>query len=304
VIEAKTSPATGLTGLLVNKKARLSARVRDLPKVVLANHGIELGPIAWVKRPKGLLGAVDALLERGVDRLIVGGGDGTLSTVAARLAHRNVTLGVLPLGTANDFARTLGIPSDLDAAAAIIASGHVRLVDLGLANDAYFLNVASLGMSVSATSQLSPEMKRWFGSFAYFYAGARAFTLHPTFHLRVQNGPDSVETTAHQLVVGNGRFYGGGVLVARQSSLEDGMLHAYALGTRGRWDLLRTIALLRMGVPIDRPGDCFLRTAALEVETWPTLAVNCDGEIRTRTPVKFTVEPKALRVLAPLVGLG
>jgi diacylglycerol kinase (ATP) len=294
-----TPSGTGLNGLLVNRRARLGSGPKRLTQAALENLGIKLEAIAWVKRPSGLLKAVDALLERGVDRLIVGGGDGTLSTVAARLAHRPITLGILPLGTANDFARTLGIPSNLEAAAAVIAAGTVRLVDLGRANEAYFLNVASLGMSVSATSQLSPWIKRKLGSFAYLYAGARAFTLDPTFRIRVQNGPDSVETFAHQLVVGNGRFYGGGVLVSRQSSLEDGMLHAYALGTRGRWDLLRTIALLRMGVPIDRPGDCFLQTPSLQVETWPVLAVNCDGEIRTRTPVKFAVEPKALRVFAP-----
>ena len=292
----------GLTGLLVNNRARRAGLSSRLPLVVLERHGIKPVATAWVKRPKGILPAVDALLARGVDRLIVGGGDGTLSTVAARLAHRDLTLGVLPLGTANDFARTLGIPPDLDAAAQIIADGRVRLVDLARANDAYFLNVASLGMSVSATSELSPFAKRWLGSMAYLYAGARAFARHPTFRVRVRNGPDSIETFAHQVVIGNGRFYGGGVLVSQQSSLEDGMLHAYALGTRGRWQLLRTVALLRMGVPIDRPGDFFLQTTELQVETWPVRKVNCDGEIRTSTPVTFSVEPRALRVFAPAVA--
>ena len=134
---------------------------------------------------------------------------------------------------------------------------------------------------------------------AYLYAGARVFARHRTFRVRIANGPDSIETSAHQFVVGNGRFYGGGVLVAKQSSLEDGMLHAYALGTRGRWDLLRTVAMLRLGVPIDRPGDFFLQTAEVRVEPSPRLKVNCDGEIRALTPVTFSVEPGALKVLAP-----
>jgi diacylglycerol kinase (ATP) len=302
VTEAQPSPTAGRTGLLINTRARLALRTKRDVVQALKRRGIDPGPIARVRRPRSLGRAVDALLDLGVDRLIVGGGDGTLGAVAARLAHRNIDLGLIPLGTANDFARTLGIPTDLDASAEVVASGNVRLVDLARANDAYFLNVASIGMSVSATAELSPGIKRRFGSIAYLYAGALAFTRHLTFRVRVQNGPDSVETTAHQIVVGNGRFYGGGVLVARQSSLEDGMLHAYALGTRGRWQLLRTIALLRMGVPIDRPGDHFLRTPSLSVETWPALPVNCDGEIRTRTPVTFAVEPEALRVLAPIAG--
>ncbi len=154
-------------------------------------------------------------------------------------------------------------------------------------------------MSVSAMDELSPRLKRWLGPMAYFYAGARAFARHPTFRFRGRVGSDTIESSAHQIVVGNGRFYGGGVLVATQSTLEDGVLHAYALGTRGRWQLLWTIARLRLGVPIERPGDFFIPTTLLQVETWPALPVNCDGEIRTRTPVTFSVDPGALRVLAP-----
>ena len=293
------STSTALTGLLINRRARLGRRLDGEVLASLGRRGITPGPIVRVRHPRGLHRAVDTLLALGVERLIVGGGDGTLGAVAARMAHRDTILGVLPLGTANDFARTLGIPVDIDAAAGVIGEGQVRLVDLGRANDAYFLNVASLGMSVAATSGLSPAIKRRFGTLAYLYAGALAFTRNPTFRVRVRNGPDSIETTAYQIVVGNGRFYGGGVLVARQSSLEDGMLHAYALGTRGRWHMLTTIAMLRLGVPIDRPGDHFLQTPALRVETWPALKVNCDGEIRTTSPVTFAVEPKALRVFAP-----
>ena len=294
----------GPTGLLINSGSRLASRTEALVIRSLRDFGINQGPVARVKNPRSLLRAVDALLSLGVSRLIVCGGDGTVSTVASRLAHRAIDLGVIPLGTANDFARTLGIPTDVAGAVGVVAGGKVRLVDLARANDAYFLNVASIGMSVAATSQLSPASKRRLGSIAYAYAGFLAFTRHLTFRVRVRNGPDSVETSAHQVVVGNGRFYGGGVLVSGQSSLEDGMLHAYALGTRGRWQLLRTIALLRMGVPIDRPGDHFLQTPMLSVETWPSLKVNCDGEIRTRTPVTFAVEPKALRVLVPDPGAG
>ena len=287
------------TGLLINNRARLGFGVQGVVLRALRREGIRPAFAVRVKHPRGLTAAVDALLNKGVDRLIVGGGDGTLSMVAARLAHRPIELGVIPLGTANDFARTLNIPRRLDASARVIARGQVHRVDLARANDSYFLNVASLGMSVLATDELSPWIKQKFGSLAYLYAGARAFTRHPTFRFRGRVGPDTIESSAHQIVVGNGRFYGGGVLVARQSTLEDGVLHAYALGTRGRWQLLWTLAMLRLGVPIDRPGDFFIPTTSLHVETWPPLAVNCDGEIRTRTPVTFSVEPGALRVLAP-----
>ena len=155
-------------------------------------------------------------------------------------------------------------------------------------------------MSVSATAQLSAWIKRRFGGMAYVYAGARVFALHRTFRVRVVNGPevDRDERPSgrrrQRPVLRRRRARGAG-----QSTLEDGMLHAYALGTRGRWQLLRTLAMLRLGIPIDRPGDFFLQTASLRVETIPGLNVNCDGEIRARTPVTFSVEPGALKVLAP-----
>ena len=155
-------------------------------------------------------------------------------------------------------------------------------------------------MSVATTSRLSLRMKRWLGPVAYSVAGAMAFARHPTFWARINTPAGAAEGMVHQVVIGNGRFYGGGVLVATESTLEDGMLDVYTLGMRGRWQLLRTMALLRFRVPLKRPGDVFLRSPTAFVETRPTgKRVNLDGEIRTRTPVTFKLVRKALRVLTP-----
>jgi diacylglycerol kinase (ATP) len=287
------------TALLINARSRLGLRAERQVAEALRRRGLALGQVARVRRPGRLSRVVSTLLDRGIDRLIVGGGDGTLSTVAPLLARRECLLGVLPLGTANDFARTLGIPTTLAEAAAVAAGSHARAVDLARANDAYFLNVASIGMSVAALDALSPWLKRRLGPAAYAVAGARAFFRHPTFHARLRCGDAEFAGEAHQVVVANGRFYGGGVLVARRSTLDDGALHAYALGTRGRWELLRTLALLKLHVPLDHPGDFFFEARALRVEAHPTRPVNLDGEIRTQTPVEFAVVEGALRVLTP-----
>src|SRR4051794_31585901 len=133
-------------GLLINARARLGQQAEAAATESLRRHGLELVRTVRVTRPKRLASAVDALLDLDLDRLIVGGGDGTLSTVAPRLASRRVALGVLPMGTANDFARSLGIPADVEGAAEVAAGDHTEAVDLARANDAYFLNVASVGM--------------------------------------------------------------------------------------------------------------------------------------------------------------
>jgi diacylglycerol kinase (ATP) len=290
----------GRTALLINARSRLGYRAGAVVTSALRRHGLELDKVLRVRRPSRLRDAVEVLLDLGIDRLIVGGGDGTLGTVASRLTLRPVLLGIIPLGTGNDFARTLGIPFDLARAAEIAAGSHVSPIDMARANGSYFLNVASIGLSVATTRLMSYRLKRWFGPAAYVFAGAVAFARHPTFHARLDTPGGSSELRVHQLVVGNGRFYGGGVLVSGGSTLTDGTLAIYTLGARGRWALLQTVALLRLGVPLDRPGDIFLQSPEVYVTTQPTgLGVNLDGEIRTRTPVRFSVVPGALQVLTP-----
>ena len=285
-------------GLLMNSRSRHADQAQASIIEALRASGLHLVQALRVTHPKKLAKAAESLLDQGIGRLIVGGGDGSISTVAPLVAARSVRLGVLPLGTANDFARTLNIPADLDAAAQVAAGDHVEPVDLARANDVVFLNVASIGMSVEAMHKLSPGMKRALGPIAYVVAGARAFFGHQLFKFRMK-GWDDQQGSAHQVVVANGRFYGGGVLVAQDSTLDDGKLTAYCLGCRGRWELLRTIALQKMQFQIERPGDAYVRATTLRVETWPSLPVNLDGEIRTRTPVEFSVEEKALSVLVP-----
>ena len=107
--------------------------------------------------------------------LILGGGDGSVSSVVDFLAHHDTLLGLLPLGTANDFARTLGIPQDIEGACKTIAEGKLVDIDLGLAGDNYYVNVASVGLGVEATRDLSPWLKRSTGPLAYPVAAIKTF---------------------------------------------------------------------------------------------------------------------------------
>lgn len=294
----RTTPEPGRAALLINALARLGSRARHARDALRA-HGLRVDRIVSVRSPSRMGRVVDGLLAEGFDRLVVGGGDGTIGAVASRLAGTDCLLGVLPLGTANDFARTLGIPRDLEAAAALAAGSSIRTVDVARADGASFLNVASMGMSVMLIGELSHGLKRWLGPAAYAVAGARVFLRHPTFQARIVTQAGAIECEVHQIVVANGRFFGGGVLVARDSSLDDGALFVYGLGARGRWQLLSTLTLLMLRIPLDRPGDFFFKTNAVRIETIPGLRVNLDGEIRAATPTTFEVVPGALRVLAP-----
>jgi YegS/Rv2252/BmrU family lipid kinase len=289
----------GRAALLINARSRLGARAEEAVEAALRREGLTLERVARVRRPERLRDAADDLSGLGVGRVIVGAGDGTLGPVAARLAARGVALGVIPLGTANDFARALAIPTDLGRAAAVAAGSHARRIDLAVANGVPFLNTASIGLSV-ATTRVPERLKRWLGPAAYALAGALAVLRHAPFEVRLESPGGSVEQRVLQVVAGNGRFFGGGDLVAGGSTLDDGMLVIYTLGARGRLRLLRTVALLRLQFPLDRPGDAFFSVTEALVTTRPArLPVSLDGEVRTETPVRFAVRPGALLVLTP-----
>ena len=147
-----------------------------------------------------------------VDLVIVGGGDGTLNAAVDGLVDTQLPLGILPLGTANDLARTLGIPTSLEAACEIIAKGQAQRIDLGWVNGKHFFNVASMGLSVQITQMLTKETKRRWGVLAYAITALQAIWQARPFSAEIRiNGGKPISVRTVQIAVGNGRYYGGGM---------------------------------------------------------------------------------------------
>jgi YegS/Rv2252/BmrU family lipid kinase len=258
-----------------------------------------------VRDPVRLPETVRDVLDDGSEYrlLILGGGDGSVSSVVDFLAHHHVVLGLLPLGTANDFARTLGIPSDIEGACQTIAAGKMVDVDLGLAGDNYYVNVASVGLGVEATRALSPWMKKSVGPLAYPAAAIKAFLNHKPFSARLTFPDGDHEPVEHerllQVAVGNGRFYGGGMVVAPESGIDDRSLDVYAIELGRHRDLIGVARYLKSGDIIRSESVGHYQTERVRLETEPDLAVNIDGEVVTRTPQDFSVVRNALKVLVP-----
>ena len=289
--------------LIVNTRSRTGERAFFQALDHLQEMHVPLGVTYPIRDPARLPEAVQEVLGDGYEFLILGGGDGTVSSVVDFLADRGTLLGLLPLGTANDFARTLDIPEDIEEACKLIANGKVVDIDLGLAGDNFYVNVASVGLSVEATRALSPWLKKSTGPLAYPVAAIRAFLKHEPFSARLTFPEGDHEPVEYdrllQVAVGNGRFYGGGMIVALESGIDDKTLDIYAIDLGRRRDLIGAVRYLKSGDFIKTDGVHNFRTPRVRLETDPDLPVNIDGEVVTRTPQDFSVAQNALSVLVP-----
>lgn len=275
--------------------AQAQAELHRLDVPVAAAHAVTSGA--------ELARRLDEVIDAGHDLVVVGGGDGSVGCAAARVAGSHTTLGILPLGTANDLARTLHLPSDVAAACAALADGKVVDIDLGRADGQAFVNVASVGLSVGVTRALSPRLKRRLGPLAYPVATARAYRGHQPFSARLEFPEGDHEplelTDLLQVAVGNGRHYGGGNAVSPGAGIDDHALDVYAI-TRGRLREHLSIArLLKDGSLVEHDRVVHVTTRSVRLGTDPVGAVNLDGEISGRTPTLFEVERNAVHVVVP-----
>lgn len=290
--------------LVVNTASRTGRNAFEQARLELARGGLELVAAHAVADPARLRDVIDDVLALDVDLLVLGGGDGTVSSVARRLADAGGTvLGLLPTGTANDLARTLEVPVDLAAACRTVLQGKVVDIDLGTVAGRSFVNLASVGLSVGVTTVLSPLLKRRLGSVAYPVAALRAYRAHVPFAARLEfPDGDHASVELHdllQLAVANGRFYGGGNVAAPDAGIDDHLLDVYAIP---RGTLLQRLGVARhfvSGAFTARDHVVHLTTRSVRLSTDEPMPVNVDGEVETSTPQTFGVRRNALRVVVP-----
>ena len=298
------SPRLDDVALVVNGGSRKGQEAGQLARERLAAAGG--GDVRLYAAPDGsrLLATLDEALASGPSMLVVGGGDGSVGAAAGRVAGSDTQLGVLPLGTANDFARTLEIPADLDGAVRAIVDGRVVDIDLGRAGEHPYLNVASLGLSVATTARLTARMKKRLGPVAYPVAAARAYRSHQPFSVRIEF-PDGDHPTLEvadvlQVAVGNGRHYGGGYTVAPGAGIDDGTLDVYCIQKGRLRDHVSIARLFKTGDFVEHEKVHHAVTQAVHVVTDPPQPVNLDGEVLATTPLTFRLERNAVHVVVPV----
>lgn len=213
--------------LLVNRHSRHGQKNISQAVERLKSLGLQLMEES-IEDPMKVSDAIRNYRQQ-VDLVIVGGGDGTLNAAVDGIVDTQLPLGVLPLGTANDLARTLNIPTSIPEACQVIAAGQTRRIDLGWVNGKHFFNVASLGLSVQITQKLTKEAKRRWGVFAYAATAIQVVWQSRPFRAEIRLNGEPIEVKTVQIAVGNGRYYGGGMAVTHDATIDDQTLDLYSL---------------------------------------------------------------------------
>jgi lipid kinase YegS len=257
--------------------------------------------VTWEAGDSGLF-AAQAVAE-GIDTVIAGGGDGTVNEVLNGLASvegQTSALGVIPLGTANDFARSAGIPLQLEAALRVAVETEPVAVDVGRSGDRAFMNVATGGFGTEVTVNTDPKLKRMLGGAAYFITGLGRFSeLEPVeVHLK---GPDlDWHGKILVLAVGNARQAGGGHVLCPEAVLDDGMLDVGILPDVPEGQQAEAIgALMTKGLQAVKDAALYWRVPWVDVDAPKGLYVNLDGEPTHATHHRFEIEPGRLKLHLP-----
>ncbi len=301
------TPATGPAAvqrsylMLVNPSAGGGRAGKRLPEIedAMSSAGLRYRVVLTSD-----LNHAEAEAEAGVaaaETPVVVSGDGMIGRIGGFLADRDTALGIIPGGRGNDLARVLGIPTEPAAAVANLAAGNLRRIDVGEANGARFLCIASCGFDSDA-NRIANEARFVKGPLVYAYAALRAlaqwkparFTLHADdgFH----------EIVGYSVAAANSQAYGGGMFVAPEAQLDDGLLDVVTTSEVSRLRFIGGLPSVFRGEHLTKPEVGCFRTAELRIEADRPFSVYADGEHLTELPVTIKLRAAALDVIAPGAG--
>ena len=287
--------------LLLHKKSCTRPEVKQAIKHVREKSVDISVRIPWGRKDQKLF--IKQAIKSGVTRFIAGGGDGTINGVVNVLMKqkkiRKLSLGIMPLGTANDFARGAGLPmEDITSALFHAATGEATPIDIGRVNKNYFINVASGGFGAEVTATTPQDLKKALGGAAYTLMGlVKALNLKPYSGKMILPDGTVIEGSMMNITVANGRFAGGAFEVAPRASLTDGLLDLVVLSSANVADLQKIAA--EIADPLNE-NNKFLRYRQLKsfvIKADRPLNINLDGEPAIASRFEFQTHPDALAVV-------
>lgn len=232
------------------------------------------------------------------DQILIAGGDGTINLcVNAMIKHGiDLPIGILPAGTANDFAYYFGIPEDMDEMLKIAMGNHYTKADVGLVNGKYFVNVAAIGQVVGVSQKTNPALKDTIGIFAYYLKGLQEVQELKPIPVKLTAGDKVYEEDMYFMIVMNGKSAGGFKQISPESEINDGLLDVFLFRPIRPLDMAPLFMKLIKGTHHESPEILNFKTDKLIVESAETMATDVDGEKGPELPLVFSVIRDRLQI--------
>jgi YegS/Rv2252/BmrU family lipid kinase len=229
---------------------------------------------------------------------VVMSGDGLIGAIGGALAGSSAPLGVIPGGRGNDFARAVGIPTEIPDAVANLLAGHEREIDVGEANGEHFLCIASTGFD-SECNRLANETKVVRGNLVYAYSALRTLASWRPADFVVTVDGERHEHRGYSVAIANSKAFGGGMLVAPDAEIDDGLYDVVLTGEESKLGFVRNLPKVFKGTHVELDAITVLRGAEVEISASRPFEVYADGEHLTDLPAKLHLLRRALRVIVP-----
>ena len=284
--------------LLVNPSAGGGKVGELLPRAesAMTANGLEYRLVRTRSLEHGIEEATAAAAEGEIT--VVMSGDGLIGQIGGALAGGELPLAVIPGGRGNDFARVLGIPTEPEEAAALIATGTTRSIDVGEANGNRFLCIASCGFDSDA-NRIANETKWLRGNLVYLYAALRALAAWKPARFTLTLDGERQVVTGYSVAAANSSAYGGGMFIAPEAKIDDGFIDVVWTEQVGKFRFLSQLPKVFKGEHTENPEVHVARAAEVVIEADRPFAVYADGDHLTDLPATIRLLPRALSVIAP-----
>ncbi|WP_294337961.1 YegS/Rv2252/BmrU family lipid kinase [uncultured Sphingomonas sp.] len=284
--------------LIVNAKSRRGQALFDQACKALDTVDFAVDAHA-VEDPRDLETTVERALAKKPELVVFGGGDGTISGLVDLLVGKNVVLGVLPLGTANSFCRTLGIPLDIPSAVRVLSEGQPKRIDLGMIDDDYFANAATMGIAPKIAETVPHDLKKWLGRAGYLSWAALQYVKFQPFPITIDDGNGHPRVLrAVEVRIANGSFHGGQEMI-EDAAVDSGEIVVEVVRGHLRSRLIYNWAANVLRLPQRREKVTVFRGKAIRIDSDKPRAISIDGEVLAKTPVTAKVAPGIIEVMVP-----
>jgi diacylglycerol kinase (ATP) len=291
--------------LIYNPTSGREEMKRRLPEVLhrLESGGLETSTHATTGEGDATRAAAEAV-ERGFDLIIAAGGDGTLYEVINGMAEKpgRPPLGIMPVGTTNDFARALAIPRNWEKACDLIVKQHAREIDIGKMNDRYFINIAGGGSMTELTYEVPSKLKTMLGQLAYYMKGFEKLPWLRPIKLTLKCEEAELQEEVMLFLIANSNSVAGFEKLSPGASLSDGLFEVFILKRCNLAEFIRVASLALRGEHLNDPNVVHFKTKYLEITSPDHVLINLDGELGGTLPCKFSVLPQHLQIFVDPLG--